>query len=111
MKIYSGGYGNGIVFVSPGAHYPNNSDWMSVGEADGKTIRKPIQFTVQFKAGVAEVPDSLGEYMIAQKLARGSPIVLITPPTILAADDLKPHYAKPIPVGRPMGEVLRQSAA
>ena len=84
---------------------------MSVGESDGKTVRKAIQFTVKFTAGVAEVPDSLGEYMIAQKLARSSPIVLVEPSTILSADALKPKYARPISVGRPMRDVLNQSAA
>lgn len=111
MKIYSGGYGNGTTFVSPGAHHPENSEWMSVGEEGGRAVRKPIQFTVQFKAGVAEVPDSLGRYMIDQKLAKSSPLILIEPPTVQAIEDLKPKYAKPISVGRPMGDVLRQSAA
>lgn len=110
MKIYSGtGYGNGIIFVTPGAHYPTNSDWISVLQDDqGRTIRKAIQLTVQFKNGVAEVEDSLGEYMIAQKLARSSPVILLTPPNLLAIDDLKPKYAKPIPVGRPLRETMNQ---
>jgi hypothetical protein len=105
MKIYScTGYGNGAVFVTPGTHYPTNTDWMSEGE-DGK--RKPIQFTVQFRAGVTDVPESLGRYMIAQKLAYASPQKIAAPSTLQAFEDLIPKYRTPIAVGRPLFEVSR----
>lgn len=56
------------VFVSPGAHHPEVSDWMEGGA--------PKMFQVQFRDGAAEVPKNLGEYMIRQSLARRTPLIL-----------------------------------
>jgi hypothetical protein len=112
MKVYSGtGYGNGTMFVTPGTHYPENSDWVMVTQGDdGKTVRRPIQFSVPFRNGVAEVPESLGKYMIDRQMAKRSPVIIATPPAIKAMQDIAlPHYAKPIAVGRPMNDVLNQA--
>ena len=56
------------VFVQPGREFPN-SDWLDEAGA-------PRMFAVEFRAGVAEVPDNLGQYMIDRELAQGSPLIL-----------------------------------
>ena len=71
MKVYNHySYGNGTVFVSPGAHHPETADWV-----DPKT-KVPIMFTVKFKNGIAEVDDNMGRYLVKQKLAQASPVIL-----------------------------------
>lgn len=56
------------VFVQPGTQFPV-SEWL---DEDGK----PRLFAVEFRAGCAEVPDNLGEYMIDQETAQRSPLIL-----------------------------------
>jgi hypothetical protein len=56
------------LYVQPGREFPN-SDWL---DAEGA----PRMFTVEFSAGVAEVPDNLGQYMIDRELAQSSPLIL-----------------------------------
>lgn len=69
MKIYMpGSKGLHRVFVQPGNEFPT-SDFMT---KEGK----PILFTVEFKEGMAKVPDNLGRYMLNKKLAQSSPIIL-----------------------------------
>ncbi len=101
MKIYSQSmYGNGMIFVTPGKDHPETSEWVRVDrDADGRETRTPIQFAVQFKAGMAVVPSSLGRYMIAHKLASASPLVVPEPPLLVRAEPMR--YAKPIAVGEP----------
>ena len=70
MKIYNyGSHGAGTVFVSPGTHHPENSNWV-----DEKT-RAPKMFTVRFRDGVADVDTGIAMYMVARKLAKSSPII------------------------------------
>lgn len=103
MKIYSNSmYGRGTVFVSPGRDHPETSEWIrSSSDGEGRPVQEPVQFTVTFKAGMAEVPENLGKYMIAHKLAVRSPLILPASfePNV---DDGRPKYAKPIEVGRPL---------
>ena len=54
--------------VQPGREFPN-SDWL---DAQGA----PRMFTVEFRAGCAEVPDNLGQYMIDKGMAAQSPLIL-----------------------------------
>lgn len=56
------------VFVQPGNQFPV-SEWLN---EDGK----PILFRVEFRAGCAEVPDNLGNYMIDHEIAQRSPLIL-----------------------------------
>jgi hypothetical protein len=78
LKVYNHSmHGRGTIFVTPGREHEENSDWIKVSrDPDGREIREPIMFTVRFADGVAEVPDSLGAYMIKKGLARKSPIIL-----------------------------------
>jgi hypothetical protein len=104
MKVYSTtGYGFGTIFATPGAHHPENGAWVKQSQGEGgRTIREPIQFTVKFENGVAEVDDQLGQYLIDRKAASRSPLVLPTPLTQKALEDTRPKYAKPIEVGKPL---------
>ncbi len=61
-----------IVFIQPGNDYPI-SDWL-----DGD--RRPRLFQIVFMAGVAEVPDNLGQYMIDKGLAQTTALLL--PPCV-----------------------------
>ena len=45
------------------------SEWV---DADNK----PLSFTVQFVAGRAEVPDSVGKYLVAKRLAAKTRLIL-----------------------------------
>lgn len=54
--------------VAPGATYPI-TDWLL---PDGK----PKQISVTFEHGVALVPDNLAQYLIDQKYAQRSPLIL-----------------------------------
>lgn len=56
------------LFVQPGRQYPTSA-W---NDKDGK----PIMFTVEFKYGCAEVPDNLGQYLIAYELAQETRIII-----------------------------------
>ena len=102
MKIYSASmYGNGTLFVTPGSEHPENIDWVKVStDAEGRTVRQPIQFAVKFRNGETEVPDGLGRYLLDKKMASASRVIVPTPPTLQVVEG--PKYAKPIPVGRPL---------
>lgn len=69
MKVYlPGSRGKHTVYVQPGKQYPA-SQFLN---ADGTATL----FTVVFKDGAAEVSRSLGRYMIDEKIAHRSPIIL-----------------------------------
>lgn len=73
MKIYlKAGRRDHRMYVAPGADDPSNSEWI---EPDG-AVR---QIKVDFVAGAAEVPDSLGRWMLAQKMVQRHPSTLIIP--------------------------------
>ena len=115
MQVFSEvGYGNGTIFVSPGAHDRDHEheEWFSRGEDDsGKEILRPIQFKVKFTDGAAEVPDALGEYLCAEGLAKRS-LVRAAVATVSETFDAlaKIVYQKPIAVGRPLSESTRRRA-
>lgn len=102
MKVYSKAmYGRGTIFVTPGKDHPETSDWLKESQDDeGRTVRSPIQYTVTFARGEAEVEDQLGEYMIAKRLATSYPQRIILPAS--EQIQLGPKYATPILVGRPL---------
>ena len=81
MKIFNyGSRGRATIFVSPGADHPETSDWVKLTKDDsGNEYREPLQFTVRFKDGMADVPQALGMYLIAKKLAQKSPIITREP--------------------------------
>lgn len=56
------------LFVQPGREFPV-SEWMDEEQ-------KPRIFQVEFRGGVAEVPDNLGLYLIDRELAQPSPLLL-----------------------------------
>lgn len=70
MKVFQPDAPNGkrITFVQPGVKYPV-SDWMD-------DAGKPRMFAVEFRQGVADVSDHLGQYLIDHGLAHRSPIIL-----------------------------------
>jgi metallophosphoesterase superfamily enzyme len=102
VKIYSNSmYGRGTLFVTPGHEHPETTDWMRpASDGEGRVVNVPVQFTVKFDNGVAEVDDQLGEYMIAKRLARRDPQRIILPASERYTG--RPQYAKPIEVGRPL---------
>lgn len=63
------------LIVCPGQEFPNVSEWR---DAQGK----PLTLTVEFRGGVARVPDNLGQYLLDKGLAQSSPILL--PPSVSA---------------------------
>jgi hypothetical protein len=93
MFVYNAGScGRATLFVSPGTHHPENSNWV-----DPKT-RAPLQFTIRFENGRADVDEEMGRYLIDQELAQRSPIIL---PRIKTPEELhRPVYSTPIAVGR-----------
>jgi hypothetical protein len=107
MRVYNyGSHGNGTIFVAPGKDQPETSDWIKVGrDASGRDTREPVQFTVKFQRGVAEVPDNIGRYLIDKKLARKSPLILRD--SGVATADV-PARRPPVAVGRSLDEVLRR---
>ena len=58
------------LIVSPGKEFTNVSEWK---DAQGN----PLTLTVEFVAGVARVPDNLGDYLLDKGLAQSSPIILL----------------------------------
>ena len=71
MRVFYRGshVGEMPVTVCPAGHLDHAglpAHWLDKG--------KPISFTVTFRGGEARVPDDLGRYLIAQKIA--SPIIL-----------------------------------
>lgn len=102
MKIYNNGsYGRATIFVTPGRDHPENSDWIKVGrDGEGREIREPLQITVKFENGVADVPDGLGRYLVAKQMARRSPIIQRTD-----LDAGVPVRPAPMSVGRPLNEL------
>ena len=69
MKVYYEGRDDGHrMFVQPGTHHADVSEWMQEG--------KPILMEVKFNNGVAEVPENLGKYLIDKGLVRKSRIIL-----------------------------------
>lgn len=78
MKIYlPGSRGTHRMFVQPGSKFPA-SHFMN---AEGK----PILFTVEFKNGEADVSRSLGRFMLDEKMAQRSPIILPESFNVLSA--------------------------
>lgn len=71
MKIYNHhSYGEGTIFITPGAHHPETSDWVD------QHTKMPIMFAVKFNKGMAEVSDPIGKYLLANKLAQKNPVIL-----------------------------------
>ena len=105
MKVYNhGGGGNGTIIVAPGKDHPETSDWIKVGsDPSGKETRTPIQFSVKFERGVADVADNLGRYLILKGLARKSPLIVREPKIATDASARR----GPVAVGRPLDEVYR----
>jgi hypothetical protein len=60
--------GTHVVYVEPGREH-DVSEWKN---QEGK----PIQIKVEFKHGKADVPNNLGEYLLANKLAERSRLIL-----------------------------------
>jgi hypothetical protein len=73
LKVYktSKNHTTHTLYVQPGIHYPENSEWM--GEDN-----KPKLFQVSFKNGVAEVEDNLAHYLIDKQMAKSSPIITLS---------------------------------
>lgn len=115
MQVYSGGYGNGTIFVSPGAHDPDrkHEEWFVQGQDEsGKDVYRPVQFKIKFTDGSAEVPDALGRYMVAEGLAKSSPVQMVLGAVQSSFDALsKIVYKKPIAVGCDLSEVIGKKAA
>ena len=77
MRVYAAGarlaQGIQTLHVCPAAHIGEKAacptEWF--GE-DGE----PLQITVKFEHGQAEVPDPLGKYLIAHKMARRTALII-----------------------------------
>lgn len=71
MRVYSRvGYGNGTVFVSPGADHPEVAEWQTFYKDKwDRWCIKPKLIAVKFTDGCAEVSKALGRFMIRQRLA------------------------------------------
>ncbi len=71
IKVYlgDGKIREQVLYVMPGVFAPDVSSFFH------PTTKKPIQFTVVFKYGVAEVKDSLGRYLVDQGLARKTKLI------------------------------------
>lgn len=70
MKIYlKTGRRNHLMFITPGTEPEASSEWKN---ADGANK----QFTVRFVNGMADVPRSIGVFLIHKKVAQSSPIIL-----------------------------------
>lgn len=80
MKVYySGGFRDHQAFVTPardpiGIKGGVDSSWL---EDDGET---PKMLVVNFRGGIAEVPDALGKYLVASGMAKRSGLGLKHPP-------------------------------
>ena len=61
-----------VVIMSPAAHLAGKELPHEFVEPDGK----PRNFEITFVYGKAEVPDALGKYMIEQKLAEKTRLIL-----------------------------------
>lgn len=66
------------LYEMPGKVHPETSDFLG---PDGK----PVLMTIEFRDGVAEVPDNLGRFLIDAGCAKASPILLLDIPSLLAA--------------------------
>lgn len=62
----------------PGNVHPETSDFIG---ADGK----PVLMTIEFKDGVADVPDNLGRFLVDTDAAKSGPIVLLDFPALMLA--------------------------
>jgi hypothetical protein len=63
------------MYATPGAAHPETTDFL---DANGK----PVTMTIEFKDGVAEVPDNLGRFLIDTGVAKGSPIITLSFPEL-----------------------------
>lgn len=74
MKVYYHGRNpNHRLYVQPGVNHPEISDFMEYPDKNG--VAKPKLFEVIFENYKADVPDSLGKYLISNKFASKSQIV------------------------------------
>lgn len=79
MKVYHAGekvrnQSSFIMSVAPAATVQNQevpAHWV-----DDKN--NPVQFTIEFKFGAAEVDDSIARYLLENELVRRSPLLLPT---------------------------------
>lgn len=76
MKVYSAAarhrHGEHQVFIAPAAHLDHAglpADWI---DENGQ----PVQMTITFRDGSAEVTPELGRYLVSQKLARKTSLIL-----------------------------------
>lgn len=76
MKVYSAAarhrQGSHEVHVAPAAHLDHAglpADWIN-------ERGQPVNMTVTFRDGVAEVTPELGRYLLSQRLARKSSLIL-----------------------------------
>ena len=78
MKVYTTGekssvQSNYFLSICPGEHLgaeaAETSDWFN-------DKNQPLQFHIEFKHGIADVPDSIGKYLVAHGLAAKSRLKL-----------------------------------
>lgn len=71
MRVYNHySYGEGTIFITPGVHHPETSDWVD------PRSKVPLMFAIKFTKGAAEVSDPIGKYLLANKLAQKNPVIL-----------------------------------
>lgn len=79
MKVFlPGSRGLHRLYAMPGNVHPETTDFLG---ADGK----PTLMTIEFKDGVAEVPDNLGRFLVDTDAAKASPIILLDIPALILA--------------------------
>lgn len=125
------GYGNGAIFVTPGADLPadplaavkkllgrkksidpmalaasKHPEWFKVTLTEGKQTLQALQITVKFREGMADVSDALGKYLVDKGYAAASPLPIRVPTTVSSWEDVAIiKYKKPIAVGQPLAEI------
>ncbi|WP_024516836.1 hypothetical protein [Bradyrhizobium sp. Tv2a-2] len=77
MKVYSRGSNpTSTLYICPAAD--------TTGEVPAEWVddnNSPLQFTIEFRHGAAEVPDPIGKYLIARGYAKKTKLIL---PTLVA---------------------------
>lgn len=63
-----------VMFVAPAGDTEFTKGDIPASWVDENKV--PVQFTVEFKFGRAEVPDDIGKYMVARKLAKRTQLLL-----------------------------------
>lgn len=101
MRVYKHGAKeqNLRMFVEPGRHHPDVSEWMVdvLDSTTGQMKPQPKQIEVRFENGCAVVPDNLGKYMVDRQLAQrtqfiqGADGAIETPPQFNQLQDRAPR--------------------